>query len=237
MAITIDESKFEELRDKLRRQIGNPTLTQFNEEQANDAIESAIREFSKYKPIKVLDSLMTTKDVATYDLSAKERIIKVKDVFYSVNCEFVSEEHWPETASLGRLEGLSLFENPSLWTQYIQRLEQYKRMFEGDFEYSQSEKILTLIPAPSQVQKVYFLWTKRHTASSIPEDEVDTVLLWAKGEAKEMMASKKGNEIQSVSGYGESVSFGATSDSLMKEAQNFKERFEKKFSGSVFIVG
>jgi hypothetical protein len=52
-----------------------------------------------------------------------------------------------------------------------------------------------------------------------------------------MMASKKGNEIQSVSGYGESVSFGATSDSLMKEAQNFKERFEKKFSGSVFIVG
>ena len=54
---------------------------------------------------------------------------------------------------------------------------------------------------------------------------------------REVMASKKGSDIQSVSGYGESVTFGTSSDSLMREAQDFKDRFERKFGGSVFVVG
>jgi hypothetical protein len=238
MGITSEEAKFKELKDKMRRQVGNPSLTQFMEEQADDAVKSAIREYSKHKPIEVLDYLTTIKDEQAYDLSTKSRIIRVKEVYYSTGSEYFPEEVWSDFSMYGRLEGLSLFENPSLWTQYMQRLEQFKAMFNGDFSFEQSTKILRLIPAPSEMgEKVYYIWTQRHTAETIPEDDIDLVLLWAKGEAKEMMASKKGNEVQSVSGYGESVTFGATSDSLMKEAQNFKERFEKKFSGSVFIVG
>jgi len=85
---------------------------------------------------------------------------------------------------------------------------------------------------------VFVTWTRKHDAETIPEEDIDTVLLWAKGEAKEKMAAKKGYDIQSVSGSGESVTLGATSASLMKEANDFKARFEKKFKGgSVFIVG
>lgn len=237
MPISNEESKFKELKDKLRRQLGNLSLTQLTDEQAGDAVTSGLKEFSKNKPMEVLDSIMTERDEETYDLSAKERIIKVKEVFYAANREFVLEEYWPEVALQGRLEGLSLFENPSLWTQYMQRLEQYERMFDGDFQYNQATKELMLIPAPTQAQRVYFVWTQRHMASTVPEGDEDTVLLWAKGQAKEMLAAKAANAIRSVSGYGESVTLGATPESLMKEAEDLRRRFERKFSGSTVIVG
>ena len=120
----------------------------------------------------------------------------------------------------------------------MQRLEQYKSIFKGDFDFSQSTKILTLIPSPTvSGKKVYYIWSQRHSALSIPGEDVDTVLLWARGEAKEMIASKRANEIRSVSGYGESVTYGATSESIMKEAVDLKTKFEGKFSGSFITVG
>lgn len=231
-------SRMDDLRDKLRRGLGNLTTAQLSDDQAVDAIMSAVNEYSKHKPIKVLDFFATVKDKELYDLSEKKRILRVKEVFYNAGSYFFAEEFWPDWSAFGRLEGISLFDNPSIWLQYIQRLEQYKAMFNGDFEYDPDAKMLRLIPPPSTTGlKVVFIWTQAHMEETIPEGDVDTVMLWAKGEAKEMIASKKGNEIQSVSGYGESVSFGATSDSLMKEAQDFKARFERKFGGSVFMVG
>jgi len=226
------------LKDKLRRQLGNLTTTQFTDEQCEDAVNSAIKEYSKYRPINVLDYLTTGAGQAIYDLSTKERIIRVKEVFYSTGNEYMPEEFWPETAQLGRLEGISIFDNPSIWLQYMQRLEQYKAIFNGDFEYERATKALRLIPPPTIAgKKVYYVWSQRHTPLTIPEDDVDILLLWAKGEAKEMLAGKKGQEIQSVSGYGESVTFGASSESLMTEAEDFKARFQRKFGGSVLLAG
>jgi hypothetical protein len=120
----------------------------------------------------------------------------------------------------------------------MQRLEQYKAIFDGDFDYDESGKTLRLIPTPSTSgKKVYFIWAQRHTAETLPEDDTDTLLLWAKGEAKEMMSNKASMEIKSVSGYGESVTLGSSAESLMKEAQDFKSRFERKFTGSTIIAG
>jgi hypothetical protein len=230
----------ENLKDKLRRGLGNLTLTQLSDDQAGDAVTSALNEYSKHKPNRVLDYIGTKKDEALYDLSDRKRIMKVKEVYYNVGFEFSFDQSWPEPdlLSLGRLEGISLFENPSIWTQFMQRIEQYKTIFQGDFDYNRETKTLMLIPPPSvSGKKVFFVWAQNHIPETIPDEDVDTLLLWAKGEAKEMMASKKGSDIQSVSGYGESVSFGATSDSLMNEAKDFKDRFERKFGGSVFVVG
>jgi hypothetical protein len=230
----------DDLKDKLRRGLGNLTLTQLSDEQAQDAVSSALREYSKHKPNHVLDYVGTKKDEPLYDLSDRQRIIRVKEAYYNVGFEFSFDQSWPEPnlLSLGRLEGISLFENPSIWTQFMQRLEQYKTIFQGDFDFNRQTKMLRLIPPPSvSGKKVFFIWTQSHVSESIHEEDVDTLLLWAKGEAKEMMASKKGMDIQSVSGYGESVTFGTSSDSLMKEAKDFKDRFESKFGGSVLVVG
>ena len=209
-----------------------------SDDQAGDAINSAVKEYSKYRPIRKFDSLTTIAGQAAYPLSAKERILGVSDVYYSTLPMYPFQGFWGEVADLGRLEGLSVFENPSLWVQYMQRFEKYKEIFDGDFEYDRTTKILMLIPPPSNSgDKVYYIWTQRHTVLTIPEDDYDTFLLWAKGESKEMVSGKLGTQISAVSGYGESISIGASSGSLMKEAGDFKSRFQKKFGSSIVTVG
>ena len=209
-----------------------------SDDQAGDAINSAVKEYSKYRPIRKFDCLTTISEQPAYLLSAKERILGVSDVYYSTLPMYPFQGFWGEVADLGRLEGLSVFENPSLWVQYMQRFEKYKEIFDGDFEYDRTTKILMLIPPPSNSgDKVYYIWTQRHTVLTIPEDDYDTLLLWAKGESKEAMSGKLGTQISSVSGYGESISIGKSSDSLMKEAGDFKNRFQRKFGSSIITVG
>ena len=209
-----------------------------SDDQAGDAINSAVKEYSKYRPIRKFDCLTTISEQPAYLLSAKERILGVSDVYYSTLPMYPFQGFWGEVADLGRLEGLSVFENPSLWVQYMQRFEKYKEIFDGDFEYDRTTKILMLIPPPSNSgDKVYYIWTQRHTVLTIPEDDYDTFLLWAKGESKEMVSGKLGTQISAVSGYGESISIGASSGSLMKEAGDFKSRFQKKFGSSIVTVG
>jgi hypothetical protein len=207
-------------------------------EQAEDAVKSAIREYSKYKPINVLDTLTTVANKAWYDLSAKERIIRVTEVFYSTGIEFTLDNDFrPEIPSIGNVEGISLFENPSIWLQYMSRIEAYKAMFDGDFDFDTNTKILRLVPCPTAAGKsVYYIWSQRHNALTISEDDYDTLLLWAQGKSKEAIATKMGQDIRSVSGYGESVSLGATSESVMKEAVDLQNRFRKSFGGGGIII-
>lgn len=237
MPLTISE-----IQGKLRRGVGNPSTTTLSETQILDAIASAVKEYSKGRPIEVLDYLTTEGEKSDYTLSSKTRIMDVKDVYYSTAVSYVFDEYFPDAPNLGRLEGISIFDNPSIWTQYIQRLEQYQRIFDGDFIFNQAAKILTLIPAPTNSgNRVYYVWKQMHevgeTRVTVPEDDIETFLLWAKAECKEMMAGKRGEQIQSVSGYGESVSLGSSSKDLNEEAENLRGRFNKKMCGSTIVVG
>ena len=171
--------------------------------------------------------------------------MRVKEVYYSTGFDLTFDEwfpgvydQWsPDAAAIsGRLEGISLFENPSIWTQYTQRLEQYEKMFDGTFEYDPQTKLLRLIPMPSSDGKIIpYIWTQRHTAETIPEEDIDDMLMWAKGMAKESMANKKSDQIRSVSGFGQSITMGATYETLLKDATDLKDRFEKKFRGGMSI--
>lgn len=228
----------EELKTLLRRKLGNISTSYLSDEQAGDAVNSALREYSKYKPIQVLDYIVTVKDQALYDLSSKTGIIRVKEVFYSTGPFEYFDEFWPDYSQLGRLHGISIFEHPSVWTQFLQKVEQFKNIFNGEFEYEKATKMLRLIPAPNSTgSKVYYIWTKIHSASTIPEDDIDVLLLWAMAESKEMVASKRSNEIRSVSGYGESVTIGSAPETLYSEAKDLKEKFHKRFGGSYLLVG
>lgn len=230
-----EAERLSELKGKLRRLLGNPTTNQLSDDQAKDAIDSAVGEYSKYRPIQALAYVTTLVDVATYSLALKERIISVKEVFYTTYSEYVSEDFFMLPS--GNLEGLSLFENPSLWIQYMQRLESWKRIFDGDFSYDRSTKMLTLIPAPSTAGlKVYYIWSQAHNVLTVPDSDVDTLMLWAKAEAKDMMGSKKAFEIQSVSGYGESVTFGAKSETMTDEAEKLRERFAKRLGRGIPVL-
>jgi hypothetical protein len=233
----------DDLVARLRRALGNQPETVYSTETLGDAVKSALKEYSKYKPIEVLDWFGTMEGEPVYDLSRKRGIIRVKDVYYDSAGNWGFDESLPillpEVVVTGNFQGINLFENPSIWTQYSQRLEQFKRIFEGTFDFDRQTKRLRLIPPPSSNgQKVIFIWTKQHSAETVAEEDEDALMMWGKAEAKEMLAAKKENEIRSVSGYGESVTFGATSESLTKDAKDLKDQFRKQFKGgSTMIVG
>lgn len=230
-----EELRLEVLIAKLRRLLGNIDESRLTPMQARDAVLSAVREYSKYRPIRVLDSLITTKDKADYDLSAKSRIVKVKEIFYSAGPSFEGQSIFPDLH--GRLEGLSIFENPSLWRQFTQKLEQFRYIFDGSFEYDRSGKILRLIPAPSRTgDSVYYVWLQGHNALTVPEDDEDVLMLWAKAEAKEMEASQMSVDIRSVSGFGQSVTLGSTPESIMDEAEKLRKNFRNRFPKTFFSI-
>lgn len=240
MARTMDD-----LKSKLRRQLGSPSTDEYSEPQIGEDLTSAINEYSKYKPDQVFDTITTVAKQPTYDLSTKARIKDVIEVFYSVNIEWEFDKYWPLSIDIGRLAGISLFENPSIWTQYVMRLKQYKMVFECTYDYNPISQILTLIPNPDWVKIVPFIYTRLHTAATIPEDDIDTMFLWAKALAKESWATptsanRAKREILSVSGFGISTSVGGVSAAdLIKQADKHKTEFERKLGarGSVISIG
>ena len=235
----------DDFKGMLRRALGDISIAKLSDAQAEDAVSAAIREYSKYRPIQTLDSLVTISQQPTYDLSAKTRIIRVKDLYYNTSgSEWAFEPGWPAAidpgtlGGIGSLEGISIFENPSIWMQYMARLESFRRIFDGDFEFDESGKILTLIPEPlSNGIRVFFNWTALHVAGTVPEIDADLIVLWAKAEAKVMVASRQISEIRSVSGYGQSISFGVSAADLESSAKELKQEFRKKLGGAIITTG
>ena len=236
----------DDLKTKLREsKLGGIATSKFSEAQAEEAISSAIREYSKHRPIKQLDSLTTVKSQANYDLSGKSGIIRVKEVYYNTSgSEWWFEAGWPGVVDpltfegMGSLEGISIFENPSIWTQWISRLEAYKRIFEGDFEWDMSGKILTLIPAPSTDGNIVpYIYTAMHQPGTIPDIDVDLVLMWAEAYGKDIVASRQISEIRSVSGFGQSISFGVSARELQTSANELRKEFRRKLGGVPIQVG
>ena len=235
----------DDFKGMLRRALGNISIAKLSDDQAEDAVSSALREYSKYRPIQTLDSLLTVKDQPTYDLSVKTRIIRVKEVYYNSSAmDRWFEPGWPASIDpmtfngMGSLESISIFENPSMWLQYTSRLESYRRIFDGDFEFDESGKILMLIPTPSSNDnRVFFIWTGLHVAGSVPDIDADLITLWARAEAKVMIASRQISEIKSVSGFGQSVSFGVDARALEDSATELKKEFRKKLGGTSITTG
>ena len=229
------------MKMRLREEIGSPSTTDYSDTQCGNDVISAINQYSKYKPDEVFDSLTSVVNQSVYDLSEKDRIMNVTMVFYSINLEWEFDRYWPMSIDIGRLAGISLFENPSIWTQYVSRLKEYKAIFERSFEFNRTTKSLRLIPQPIHQRAVPYIYTRRHTAETIPEEDIDDMLLWAKWMAKQALAAKarRSKEITQVSGYGISATISLGAKDLMEEAKEHKDDFERRFGAlsSIMMVG
>lgn len=229
------------LREELRFRLGSPTTTQFSDDGCDRSVKSAIREYSRYKPIRVLDYLVTVANTAVYSLSAKAGILQVKRVWYSTDPTWIFSNYFPDLdmAFQANVEGISIFENQSVWTVYTQKLEQYRNNFEGDHSYNETTKELRLIPTPTTGgDNVYYIWTKQRAAETVIEEDIDGVMMWAMAVAKQSMAGAQQQAgIQSVAGFGISGTVSTTPGDLMKESATLKDEFRARFrrGGSVTV--
>ena len=232
----------EELKARLRGDLGEPSETVLTSDQIERAVVSGINEYSRYRPIKNFDYVTTQDGKATYDLSTKLRIMRVKEVYYSTGPDVWLDSDFAGLSSYeldGRLEGINIFENPSIWLQFTQRVEQFNVIFDGSFEWYGSSKLLRLIPTPGTDGKhVFFIWTQRHTADTIPDEDVDTMLLWSLAVAKEPLLSKMQRGPGQVQGFGQSVTRATTPAELRQEIRDLKKDFDQKLrGGSRVLIG
>ena len=219
----------------IRRKAGNASTADLTETQIGDALDSALTEYSKNRPVLVLTYLETVANTGEYSLSDLTGIMGIEECFYGTGGSYVFDTDFPRVLDLPALSGIRVFYNPSIFLQYMQKVESYERIFEGDHNWHADRKAIELMPAPSSTgSKVYFVYRKKHTLATVPDTDEDLFLKWAIAECLDYIMEKRG-KFSSVSGYGQSVSIGFSRSE--KRAERLKEEFRNAFSGSQFLVG
>ena len=231
----------EQLIIKARSNLGSPSVTQLTDTQIGDSIDSAVNEYSKCKPKKVYAEFLTEADVATIDITdviEDSDVLSLVDCFYDPTGTFFDSDLYytlPE-ASIASLNGLSLFNNPSLVVQYQQKLEAFKSHFGGDWDFY--DTTLRLFPPPSTTGiKVGIIANCSRALADIPDVDEDLLLLGIEGKAGKILSVKQ-SELSSVSMEGESISFD-TGKTTMTLASDKEKDFKKALGGHLgaFAIG
>ena len=235
------------LKEKIRRKLGNVSTTEITDDQLGDVIEDTLYQYSQYKPRKKIGYITTTKDTGEYNVTdsdiatnVESSIISIIDCFYGMSGQYFDTD-FPNILgndfAMGRLSGISLFDNPAITNQYLQKLDYFKRKYGSDWEFwdrGDDAKILVLIPAPSSSgDKIYFLYTYRHTSIlSVSDDDEDVFIDGCLWKATEMMIFS--NRVNSVSSQGESVNINNSIWEKMSE--KYEKRFKSSLGGNANIV-
>jgi len=230
----------QQLIDKARSNLGGPSITELTDTQIGDAVDSAVNEYSKYKPKKVYTEFETEADVATVDITTViegSAVLGIVDCYYDPTGMFFDSDLYytlPET-SIVSLSGLSLFNNPSLVVQFQQKLESFKAHFGGDWDFY--DDTLRLFPPPSTTgTKVGIVANCVKTLAEISDTDEDTLLLWVEAKAGKILATKRA-QISGVSMEGASINFDTGSATMIKMAESKEKDFKKELGGhSGFFV-
>lgn len=231
-----------QLVEKARSNLGSPSEIELTDTQIGDGVDSAVNEYSKYKPKTVYAEFETEADVAEISMAKVipgSAVLNIVDCFYDPTGVFFDSDLYytlPATSITG-LSGLSLFHNPSLVVQYQQKLEAFKSHFGGDWDFY-NEDTLRLFPPPSASgTKVGLIASCARALADIPDKDEDTLLLWAEAQAGKILAEKRA-QITGVSMEGSNISLDA-GKTTMKLAEDKEKNFKAKLGGNLgaFSIG
>ena len=236
------EKSKSELMSKVRSNLGSPSETELSDAQLIESIDSAVREYSRYKPKTVYAEFETEANIAEIPIAAVipgSTTLHIVDCFYDPTGVFFDSDLYytlPGTPTLTSLSGLSLFHNPSLVVQYQQKLEAFKSHFGGDWDFY--DGTLRLLPPPSTSgMKVGVIASCARVLADVPNIDEDTLLLWAEAQTGKILAQKRA-QITGISMEGSNISLGAGAMTL-KLAEAKEESFKKKLGGPLgaFSIG
>lgn len=222
-----------ELIAKARSNLGNPSETELTDTQIGNAIDSAVKEYSKYKPKKVYTEFETAADEATVDITTVipgSGVLNIVDCYYDPTGIFFDSDLYYTIPcdSIAGLSGLSLFHNPSLVVQYQQKLEAFKSHFGGDWDFY--EDTLRLFPCPSTTgRKVGLIANCIRELADVPDIDEDTLLLWAEAKSGKILSEKRA-QISGVTMEGASIKFDV-GKITMKAAETKEKEFKKALGG------
>jgi len=229
--MTLDK---DQLITKIRSNIGSPSVSDISSDQIGSAVDSAVREYSKYKPKTVYATFDTEANVAEITLSEVigSAVINVIDCMWDPIGTYFDKDlvsTIPDDFSYNSLAGISVFHNPSIVLQLQQKMESFRERFGGDWDYYDGK--LRLLPSPtSSGKKVGLIASCVKGLDEIPDIDEDDLLLWAEAQAGKILLEKM-TRISSVNMEGSSISFNTTE--ARKSIDNKENKFKKRFGGYV----
>lgn len=222
-----------EVLAEIRRRLGDPPEAQLPTEQVEVSLSAALREFSRYRPIKESLSLQFVAGVSEYD-APDDGIFAVEDVAVLPNAAlglFMDPELW-------EAEPYSEFEDGSLmWDRIRKDYLLTKEYIEPDVQLIPgTPPKFRIHPAPVCDGKAELRVKRLVTLETLKESDLEHVIRYAHGDCLEYLGRKRSKSVKKVptatgqlhldDGY-----------ALRREGRELKEEFRRALGGEATIVG
>lgn len=215
---------------EIRRRLGDPPVTKLPEEQVEASLDAALREFSRYRPVKRTVSLQFKQGVEEYD--APYGVFAVEDVVVL-----------PDAA-------IGLFTDPEFLdvnfryedgTEFFDRVRKdvllKREVLQPDVQVIPgTPPKFRVFPAPSMDARAELRVKMRVDIDTLQESDLEHVLRYAQGECLEYIGRSRAKSVRKVptatgqlhldDGY-----------ALRREGRELKEEFRRLLGGDASVVG
>lgn len=226
----------EQLALEIRQELGNPLETELPMAYIEESIESALLEYSRYKPREVWRPFTVSPNTPGYEV--EEDVLRVIDVILeptrmgTFEYDTESQMYFWDTI----FSDSSIVNNPSLLTVYAQRAKMFEARFGTDWEYM--DGYIVFLPTPTYTRKAMYQASVVQTLKGIPQNMKNVFKMWAVAQCKEEMGNRRNKKIAEVPTNSGTIRFD-TGARFMEEAEKLKEDFRERLggNGSAFVIG
>lgn len=228
---------------KLRNRLGNPLTFELSDDAIVNAINSALKEYSKFRPRKKEEVLALHKGQSHYPLDS--------GVIAVVDCILAFREDLKP--NLFPLHDVAFYPENLYGDPYVYRLNRTSRSmqfidelereetdrFDGhEWNYYPGDNILAIFPAPAHEVQTQVTVAYGHTEATMPAQDEELMLKYAQAEAMETLGlfRSKVRELPTGVGYKMTLDAGET---MLKQAAVKRQEFydEIRHGGSWIVTG
>lgn len=215
-----------QLRDEVRMILGSPSKKELDDAQVDYAIQDTISVYTRYRPIKVTNSLSLVAD--TQDYTLPNDIIGVSEVI-------------TDTTGIGLDPIVGVEISHSI--EVINDLLAKRGRTDGSWHFEPSSHKLTIYNVPVYSTTGYYIGLKSHTVSSIPDKDKHLIMRYAEGVCKVMMGTGRAKRMTKIPTYyyrGGSAESGMMQlddgTRLRSEGEDIKKEVLKQLQGATCFI-
>lgn len=215
-----------EVQREIRGRLGDPSEAGLPSTQIDDAINGALREFSRYYPERIEHTLSVVEGVGEYDLP--EGVIEVSE--HAWRGEPETRFGFVEYGPVHNRDAYPYWRN--LHADALQRrddLDPEFQVFDG------SPPVLRMIPTPASSGTLVLVLEKVPTIERIPRDEAENIIQWAQGDCLEYIGRKRSKSVQQVPTATGTLKLSDGAD-LREEGCRLKEAVEESWGRGATVI-
>lgn len=213
------------LVQEIRCDIGSPLESEIDNSVIEKAIDKAVARYSQFSPKKEYRVIHIQPNKQSYNVP--DDVVDVTEVVYALHgiCGFSRDVY----------ADLSVFDNPSLLSILLQKIEHYAEMMGNWWEYA--DGVLT-IPLPSSSGLLLYEASLNRTLADIPAKHYEIFKDYIRGECMLYMGRKRNKKVTKVPTMSGTIEFDSGIE-LRAEGYRLQRKFEEAMGAncSAVIIG